>query len=173
MYVSTRPLGLRRSSASGSTRGETMDMPEERLTENLLARLRAAASPQEYLDADVTIDRTLKSYLDDLLAQKNAKRAAVIRAAGVHPTVAYDIFSGKCTHPGRDKLIMIAFGLGCTLVETQRMLRLAGVSELWAKVRRDAVIIWCIDHGMTRTACDDELWNFGEKTLLGTGPLRR
>ena len=139
-----------------------MAMPEEHLTEDLLARLRAAASPKEYLDADVTIDRSLKSYLDDLLVWKNTKRSAVIRASGVHPTVAYDIFSGKCSHPGRDKLIMIAFGFGCTLAETQRMLRLAGVSELWAKVRRDAVIIWCIDRGMTRTACDDELWSFGE-----------
>lgn len=36
-----------------------MAMPEECLTENLLDRLRAAASPQEYLDADVTIDRSL------------------------------------------------------------------------------------------------------------------
>lgn len=150
-----------------------MVMFEERLTEDLLARLRAAASPREYLDADVTVDRTLSSYLGDLLAAKNVKRSAVIRASGVHPTVAYDIFSGKCARPGRDKLIMIAFGLGCTLAETQRILRLAGVSELWAKIRRDAVIIWCIDHGMTRTMCDDELWSFGEKTLLGTGPLPR
>ncbi len=149
-----------------------MAMPEECLTENLLDRLRAAASPQEYLDADVTIDRSLKSYLDDLLAEKRVKRATVIRAAGMNTTVAYDIFSGKCVHPGRDKVIMLAFGMGCTLVETQRMLRLAGVSELWPKVRRDAIVVWCIDHGMSRAACDDELWNFGEKTLLGTGPLR-
>lgn len=149
-----------------------MAMPEERLTEDLLARLRAAASPREYLDADVTMDRSFKSYLNDLLVQKNMKRADVIRRSGVNQTVVYDIFSGKCTRPGRDKLVMIAFGLGCTLAETQRVLRLAGVSELWAKVRRDAVIIWCIDHGMTRAACDDELWGFGEKTLLGTGPLR-
>ncbi|MDO4442348.1 MAG: hypothetical protein Q4B69_00515 [Slackia sp.] len=69
-------------------------------------------------------------------------------------------------------MIMIAFGLGCTFEETQRVLRLAGVSELWAKVRRDAIIVWCIDHGMTRAACDDELWSFNERTLLGTGPLR-
>lgn len=147
-------------------------MSEERLTEDLLARLRAASNPQEYLDADVTIDRSLKSYLDDLLAEKGLKRAAVIRAAGMNTTVAYDIFSGKCAHPGRDKVIMLAFGMGCTLLETQRMLRLAGVSELWPKVRRDAVVVWCIEHGMSRAACDDELWDFGEKTLLGTGPLR-
>lgn len=44
--------------------------PEERLTEDLLARLRAAASPQEYLDEEVTLDRTLSAYLHELLDEK-------------------------------------------------------------------------------------------------------
>lgn len=63
-------------------------------------------------------------------------------------------------------------GLGCSLRETQRLLKLAGAAELYPKVRRDAIIIWCIDRGMSREACDDELWRFGEKTLLGTCPLQ-
>ena len=67
---------------------------------------------------------------------------------------------------------MLALGMGCTLRETQRLLRLDGVSELWAKNRRDAVIIWCVEHGYSRTQTDDELYRLGEKTLLGTGPLR-
>ena len=62
--------------------------------------------------------------------------------------------------------------LRCSLRETQRLLRLAGVSELWAKVRRDAIIIWCINQGYTREQCDDQLWSLGEKTLLATGRLR-
>ena len=67
---------------------------------------------------------------------------------------------------------MLAFGLSSTFKETQRVLRLAGVSELWPKNRRDAIIAWCINQGMTRAQCDDELWKLGEKTLLGTGALR-
>ena len=47
---------------------------------------------------------------------------------------------------------MLAFGLKCTLRETQRLLRLAGVSELWCKQRRDAIIIWCIRNGFDRIA---------------------
>ena len=67
---------------------------------------------------------------------------------------------------------MLALGLGCSLRETQRLLRLDGVSELWPKVRRDAVIIWCVEHGFTRSQTDDELYRLGEKTLFGTAPLR-
>lgn len=146
-------------------------MAEECLTEDLLARLLAANSPKDYLDQEDIADRKLSDYLFKLLDEKDVKRADVVRASGLHPTVVYDIFAGKSL-PGRDNAIMLAFGLQCTLIETQRLLRLAGVSELWPKVRRDAVILWCVDHGMTREQCDDQLWDLGEKTLFKTSRLR-
>lgn len=146
-------------------------LTEELLTEDLLARLLAAANPQDYLDQGATIDRQLPDYLKELLAAKGMKRAEVVRASGLNSTVVYDIFAGK-SRPGRDNAIMLSFGLRCTLRETQRLLRLAGVSELWPKTRRDAIIIWCVNERLTRAQCDDELWRFKEKTLLGTGRLR-
>ncbi|WP_294439704.1 XRE family transcriptional regulator [uncultured Slackia sp.] len=146
-------------------------MQEEILTEDLLARLLTAEKPESYLDQGETIDRTLPDYLFELLADRGMKRAEVVRGSGVNVTVVYDIFAGKSV-PGRDRAIMLAFGLKCDLRETQRLLRLAGASELWPKVRRDAIIIWCINQGMTRSECDDELWRLGEKTLFGTGSLR-
>ena len=146
-------------------------MAEERLTEDLLARLLASPSPQDYLEEGLTCERSLAGYLHELLASKGLTRADVYRASGLNPTVVYDAFAGK-SRLGRNNALMMAFGLGCSLRETQRLLRLAGVAELYPKVRRDAIIIWCIDHGLSREGCDDELWRFGEKTLLGTSPLR-
>lgn len=67
---------------------------------------------------------------------------------------------------------MLALGIGCTLRETQRLLRLDSVAELWCKDRRDAIVIWCIEHGMRRACTDDELYRLGERTLLGTNSLR-
>lgn len=146
-------------------------MAKERLTEELLERLLAAASPEAYLDEGLTVDRDLPEYLHGLLAEKGLKRSEVIRASGLNGTFVYDVFKGK-TRLGRDNAVMLALGMGCSLVETQRLLRLDGVSELWPKVRRDAVIIWCIEHGLTRSEADDELYRLGEKTLFGTSPLR-
>ncbi|WP_302383189.1 XRE family transcriptional regulator [uncultured Adlercreutzia sp.] len=146
-------------------------MVEERLTEDLLARLLAAPSPDGFLVEGFTSERSLADYLHELLMAKDLKRADVYRASGLNSTVVYDAFSGK-SRLGRDNAIMMAFGLGCSLREAQRLLKLAGVAELYPKVRRDAIIIWCIDRGMSREACDDELWRFGEKTLLGTCPLQ-
>ena len=149
---------------------EKNEAPRERLTEELLERLFAAQTPEVYLDQGLTIDRELSDYLHELLVAKGLKRADVVRASGLNGTFVYDVFAGK-RRLGRDHALMLAFGLGCDLRETQRLLRLDGVSELWPKLRRDAVIIWCVEHGFTRSQADDELYRLGEKTLFGTGPL--
>ena len=144
---------------------------EERITEELLERLLNASSPEAYLAQGDTLDRSLPDYLGVLLSERGLRRSEVARSSGINPTVVYDIFAGK-SRPGRDHAIMLALGLRCTLKECQRLLRLAGVAELWCKVRRDAIVIWCIEHGLTRAETDDELYRLGEKTLLATGRLR-
>ncbi|WP_182431849.1 helix-turn-helix domain-containing protein [Bifidobacterium longum] len=141
------------------------DIPEEHLTEELLDRLLASASIEQYLDEEPVTTHTLTDYLFERMEAHGLKRADVVRATGINATVVYDVFSGK-SRPGRDHAIMLAFGLQCTLRETQRLLRLAGVSELWCKQRRDAIIIWCIRNGFDRISTDDELYRLGEPTLL-------
>lgn len=159
-------MGEKDAQTGGASSGE------ERLTEDLLERLLEASSPEAYLDTEgIEGNREFVDYLFERLGERGGKRAAVVRESGLNPTVVYDIFQGK-SRPGRDHAVMLAFGLHCDLRQTQRLLRLAGVSELWCKQRRDAILIWCIDHGYTREQADDELFRLGEKTLLDTGRLR-
>lgn len=142
-------------------------MPAEPLTDELLRQLLASATPEAYLLQTKLPDRSLADYAQQLLTEKHLRKSDVIRASGLNTTFAYQVFQGT-RNIGRDNAIMLALGLRCTLQETQRLLRLAGVSELWCKVRRDAVIIFCIEHGMTRAECDDELYRLGEDTLLSS-----
>nr|WP_243394511.1 helix-turn-helix transcriptional regulator [Bifidobacterium parmae] len=137
---------------------------ERRLTEELLDRLLASGSIDAYLDEERPRDYRLVDYLRFLLDRHGLKRADVARASGINSTVVYDVFSGK-SRPGRDHAIRLAFGLGCDLRETQRLLRLAGVSELWCRQRRDAIVIWCMENGLDLAATDDELYRFDEPTL--------
>ena len=149
----------------------TASMERERLTEDLLKRLLASTSIESYLGETTTVEQDLPAFLSELILARNMKRSDVANASGLNSTVVYDIFSGK-SRPGRDHAIMLALGIGCTLAETQRLLKLDGVRELWSKDRRDAIIIWCIQQGMDRALTDDELYRLGEKTLLHTGSLR-
>ncbi len=148
----------------------TTNSPEH-LTEDLLKRLLSSTSIDVYLDEEETVDCNLPVYLRSLIDARDIKRSDVARQSGLNPTVVYDIFAGK-SKPGRNHAIMLALGIGCTLRETQRLLRLDGMAELWCKNRRDAIIIWCIKNDMSRACTDDELYRLGESTLLGTAPLR-
>lgn len=143
---------------------------EERLTEDLLERLLAASRPEDFLDAEGVGIRELVDYLQECLETAGLTRADVVRDSGINSTVVYDIFAGK-SRPRGNHAIMLAFGLRCDLRQTQRLLRLADVAELWCKQRRDAILIWCIENGLTRAEADDELFRLGEKTLLGTDQL--
>lgn len=147
-------------------------MKTEHLTEDLLERLLASSSMDDYLkEDDFTIETTLSAYLAELLKEKGVKRADVVRGSSLNATVVYDIFAGK-SRPGREHAIMLAIGLKCDLAQTKRLMQLAGVSTLWCKNRRDAIIIWGINKGFTRAQIDDELWRLGEKTLFSTSPLK-
>lgn len=147
-------------------------MPKERLTEDLLARLLTASTPEDYLALGETVDRELPDYLYSLLDARGMNRSQVARISCINTTFLYNIFEGK-SKPKRDNALMLAFALGCDLRQTQRLLRLADVSELWPKVRRDAIIIWCIEHGYTREECDDELYRLHERVIFKvTGDLR-
>ena len=63
-------------------------------------------------------------------------------------------------------MLCLCFGLSASLEETQELLRLCGLAELYPKVRRDAIIIWCLRQGRDRVATDDELYRMNEPTLL-------
>ena len=137
----------------------------EPLTEELLDELLSTSSIDAYLDQHEPASRTLAEYLQQLLAEKGLRRADVVREAGINETFGYQIFKGQ-RNPTRDKVLQLAFALGCDLVETNRLLKAAGANELYCKDRRDAIILFCIDRGMGLTRTDEELYRFGEETLV-------
>lgn len=142
-----------------------MTTDDNHLTEELLDRLLSSSTVESYLSSGGVTDRTLCDYLREMLETHGVTRARVARESGLNATFVYDLFSGK-SRPGRDTAIMLAFGLGCSLIETQRLLRIAGLSELYCRQRRDAIIIWCLSNGYDRVSTDDELYRLGEPTLL-------
>ena len=64
--------------------------------------------------------------------------------------------------PSREKVLPLIFAMNCTLQEANRMLQAAGVNELYVKDRRDAIIIFCLEHGYSLMKTNEELFRFGE-----------
>ena len=139
---------------------------KEPLTDELLDELLAAPDPVTFASKHKITKRSLPEYLQYLLDEKGLDRPKVVKEAGLNSTYGYDIFMGM-KRPSREKVLPLAFAMKCTLQETNRMLQAAGVNELYVKNRRDAIIIFCIEHGYTLMKTNDELYRFGEEPIDG------
>lgn len=137
---------------------------KEPLTEELLEQLLSAPSPAQFASEHKITTRTLPDYLQQLLDEKGLTRAQVIRDAGLNETYGYQIFMGQ-RNATRNKMLQIIFAMKCSLREANRILQASGANELYCKNRRDAIIIFCLEHAHTLIQTDQELYRFGEATI--------
>ena len=137
---------------------------KEPLTEELLQELLAAPDPRSFAERQRLAKRSLSDYLQQLLDEKGFERADIVRKAGLNDTFGYQIFMGQ-RGASRNKVLQLAFAMELTLKETDRLLQAAGANQLYCKDRRDAIIIFCLDHGYTLQKTDEELYRFGEDTI--------
>ena len=107
---------------------------------------------------------TLPMILRPLLDERGLRRPEVVRQAGINPTFGYQIFVGQ-RNPSRNKLVQLAFAMKLSLRETNRLLQVGGCNELYCKNRRDAIIIFCINHGETLQTVDEQLYAFHEDAI--------
>ena len=138
----------------------------QKTTEELKNELQAAKTPQAYFSAneDELLNLSVKEYLSRLLTEKGLSRAQVITASGLNEIYAYQIFAGQ-KRPSREKLLCLSLGMSLTVTETQRLLRLAGHSELYARIRRDSVILFGIKNGLSLLRINELLFEQGEAVL--------
>lgn len=80
----------------------------------------------------------------------------IISASGIERSYFYHILSGQKT-PGRNIILRICLCLPATLNETNQLLRLAHQGTLYAKVRRDAAVIFAIEKKYTMQQTNDFL----------------
>lgn len=137
---------------------------EEPLTEELLSELLSSPSVDSFVDNAAIGERSLSEYLQQLLSEKGLKQSAVVRDAGLNNTFGYQIFKGT-RKASRNKVLQIAFAMGLSLRETDRLLQAAGANGLYCKNRRDAIIIFSVKHGYSLQKTEEELYRFGEETI--------
>lgn len=136
-------------------------------TTQLLKELENFNTFEEYENAnrDSMISKNLSEYLTDLLNERNLTKAEVIRKAELSDGYAYQIFSGLKTAPKRDKLICLSIGMGLSVNETNSVLKIAGLSPLYPKIKRDSIIIINMNNNKSVVEINEALYNEGEDTL--------
>ena len=68
----------------------------------------------------------------------------------------YAVLAGQKT-PLKNFTLRISLTLSCSLAETNQLLRLAGLSPLYPRVRRDAVLIYAVEHRATMQQTNEML----------------
>ena len=101
-------------------------------------------------------------YLCALLEKHGLRKTDLIFASGRERSYCYQILNGTRRNPSRDTLLAIALGLRFSLEETQTMLRIAGLSPLYPRIKRDAVILQQLAAGKTLFECNEKLSECGE-----------
>lgn len=114
---------------------------------------------------DYGVPPTLPQYLQDLLKEHEMSIPDLIVKTILSKSFVYQVFSGK-RNPGRDILLRMAFAMHLSVEETQRLFLIAGKGALYPKVRRDAIIILCLEKGMSLDEANEFLENSSEMGLL-------
>lgn len=136
----------------------------EVLTEELLCELLDAESLSAFVEHRDLRDCSLAVYLNLLLEEKGLKRSEVVKLAGLNSTFGYQIFAGT-RKASRNKLLQLAFAMGLSLRETNRLLRCGDAGALYCKNRRDAIIIFSLNKGYSLQEAEEALYRFGEATI--------
>ncbi|MDR1630674.1 MAG: XRE family transcriptional regulator [Oscillospiraceae bacterium] len=108
--------------------------------------------------------KTLSECLSEFLAQYDMKKADVINRSGLNQIYAYQIFAGT-KNPSRDKVIALMFGFMMSVDDGNVLLRAAGMSDLYPRDKRDAVVIFGLNNALDVEEVDDLLFELGEQTI--------
>lgn len=136
-------------------------------TDELLDEIKSANTIDEYLDenSESISPQKVSEMLEALVEQKGLIKSEIIAKSEISQVYAYQIFSGVKEAPSRDKVLSLLIAMEISLDEVQSFLKLSGYPFLYAKNKRDSIIIFCIQNRKTVVETNNELYSHGEATL--------
>ncbi len=96
---------------------------------------------ETYADDLFAEDHAFSAYMRTLIRQKNLTQREVFERAELSDRYGYRLLTQEKNTKQRDYILRLCFAARLSLKETQRALKLYGMSELYAKIPRDAVLM--------------------------------
>ena len=87
-------------------------------------------------------------YMKNCIKEKGIQQKDVFLAADISDGYGYKLLSEEKHTKQRDVILRLCLGARLTLDETQRALKIYGMSPLYSRLPRDAVIIVAIESGI-------------------------
>lgn len=111
------------------------------------------------------VDKSVTEALNQLFLRKNISKAALAKQAGMSEIYLHQIFAGR-RNPSRNRLLCLCYGLEASVEETQELLKLCGMAQLYPKLKRDAIIYYGLLHKLSLFEINDKLFDENEETLF-------
>ncbi len=120
-------------------------------TDELMNILKSKKSVDEYFSEndDEIFFGALSDLINYYIATKKLEKSEVVRKSGMNRGYCYEILSGKKEkNISRDKVIMICFGLGLSIEESEQLLKKSGYNPLYSRDTRDSIIAFSLKEGI-------------------------
>ena len=116
------------------------------------------------------LNTSFGDYFRDVLLTKKITQQSLFTNADISDKYGYKLISGEKHTNQRDVIIRLCYAGDFTLVETQRALKLYGMAPLYARIKRDALLITAFNEKKKNIIdLNHYLKKNGEKPLKGTG----
>ena len=110
------------------------------------------------------------AYFRETLKKHDKAQNDVFLAADIPERYGYKLVSGEKKTRKRDLILRLCLAGGFSLEETNRALKIYGFSPLYARDRRDAVIITCLNTGHAKPEQVNQLLiNYRQEPLTACG----
>lgn len=124
-------------------------------------KLKGDSFPQDW---EEFLDEDIRKFFEELLERTGQKKGDVIRKANLPRTYGYQLMEGR-RRGKRDYYLLIALAMSLDLRTAQRMLSVTQCGPLHPLIKRDAAVIFAINHSY------DILQTYSFMTSLGLEPL--
>ena len=111
------------------------------------------------------VNKSVSELLNHLFEEKNISKATLAKKAGMSEIYLHQIFAGR-RNPSRNRLLCLCYGLEASVEETQELLKLCGMAQLYPKLKRDAIIYYGLLHKLSLFEINDKLFDENEETLF-------
>ena len=140
---------------------------KQKNTDDLQQELTGFSSLNDFLsdNQENFSHESVAEILNRLFAERNLSKALLAKQSGMSEIYLHQIFAGR-RNPSRSRLICLCYGLGASLEETQELLKLCGLAQLYPRIRRDAIIIYGLVHSVSLFEINDKLFAEDEETLF-------
>ena len=136
-------------------------------TDNLQQELMDSPDLTRFLsqNQDQFVNKSTAELLNLLFEKKNISKAALAKQSGMSEIYLHQIFAGR-RNPSRNRLLCLCYGLEASIEETQELLKLCGMAQLYPKLKRDAIIYYGLRHKLNLFEINDKLFDENEETLF-------